>query len=272
MGKDARDKETDRVPVSDISKIRLHDRVMALVELPTNPTYRTFAEARVFARGLGLGNKAAWGVWAKSSKRPKDIPATPSQVYRSEFISWANWLGKEGRTVEDHLQTARTLARKYKGVLPRRIWLVKNGYSRLASCMTKHPERFKDIRQDSGAGTAFPEHVLVAEQLAKKNGGVLQNVKWLVSHGYSRLNYHMKRHPEAFAHIPQVRQRVSPQTLLDTAVRLAKGNKGVMPTQIWCKKNGFAGVHHVINRHPELFLAKFRRTGGYHAVYILKGI
>jgi len=41
-----------------------------------------FKEARIFAQSLNLKSKEEWNEYCKSGKRPDDIPADPSQVYK----------------------------------------------------------------------------------------------------------------------------------------------------------------------------------------------
>ncbi len=56
--------------------------------------YREFAEARAFARGLGLRSGAEWIEYCQSGKKPADIPANVAHIYRSEgFAGWGDWLG-----------------------------------------------------------------------------------------------------------------------------------------------------------------------------------
>jgi superfamily II DNA or RNA helicase len=55
--------------------------------------YRSFAEARAFARALGLSSAGEWRAFCKSGL-PPDIPANPNQVYLHKgWTSWADWLG-----------------------------------------------------------------------------------------------------------------------------------------------------------------------------------
>src|SRR5205823_4683962 len=55
---------------------------------------RPFEEAREFARRLGLRNVRQWHVWARSAKRPSDVPANPKLVYAKKgWIAWGDWLG-----------------------------------------------------------------------------------------------------------------------------------------------------------------------------------
>ena len=54
---------------------------------------RSFEEAREYTRGLGLEGKNEWQKYAKSGKKPDDIPASPYGVYRSQWTNWRDWLG-----------------------------------------------------------------------------------------------------------------------------------------------------------------------------------
>jgi hypothetical protein len=55
--------------------------------------WRPFEEAREYARGLGLKNWHEWQAWAKSGKRPKDIPSNPREIYGVKgWVSHGDWL------------------------------------------------------------------------------------------------------------------------------------------------------------------------------------
>ena len=57
-------------------------------------TYRSFKDARKFARKLGLKNKKEWREYCKSGNKPDDIPATVEISYK--FDGWkgmGDWLG-----------------------------------------------------------------------------------------------------------------------------------------------------------------------------------
>jgi hypothetical protein len=56
--------------------------------------YRPFSEARAFVRRLGLKSNTEWREYCKSGRKPKDIPATPENVYE-EWKNWDDWLGNE---------------------------------------------------------------------------------------------------------------------------------------------------------------------------------
>jgi len=60
-------------------------------------TYRKFSEARKYVHSLSLNSGDEWTKFAKSKEKPVDIPATPENVYKKEWIEWGDWLGT-GRT------------------------------------------------------------------------------------------------------------------------------------------------------------------------------
>jgi len=57
--------------------------------------YRPFEKARKFARKLGFTKRDDWTDYAKSGKRPTDIPARPDNTYKKEgtWTSWEDFLG-----------------------------------------------------------------------------------------------------------------------------------------------------------------------------------
>ena len=83
-----------------------------------SPPFRTFDEARVYAKSLGLKNVAGWQDYCKSGELPKDIPSGPHGVYRDQgWAGYGDWLGtgnvanhlKEYRPFEEALDFARSL-------------------------------------------------------------------------------------------------------------------------------------------------------------------
>lgn len=56
--------------------------------------WRHFEEAVVWAHTLKLETQAQWGEFAKSDKKPVDIPQRPDLVY-SKWVSWNYWLGNK---------------------------------------------------------------------------------------------------------------------------------------------------------------------------------
>jgi hypothetical protein len=60
----------------------------------TRSKWRSFKEARAFARSLRMKSRGEWYAWSKAGARPVDISAYPDSVYRDKgWISWGDWLG-----------------------------------------------------------------------------------------------------------------------------------------------------------------------------------
>src|SRR5262249_957929 len=79
---------------------------------------RKFANARAFARSLGLKSFAEWRSFATSSSRPADIPTQPWKRYANNgWIGIDDWLGTSRQpAVRNKLPflEARTFARSRK--------------------------------------------------------------------------------------------------------------------------------------------------------------
>jgi superfamily II DNA or RNA helicase len=81
--------------------------------------YRSYAEARRFARSLKLASAKAWQAWCIRGQRPADIPSNPDVVYRTKgWGHWGDWLGTG--TIAPRLRryrsfsAARTFARSLR--------------------------------------------------------------------------------------------------------------------------------------------------------------
>jgi hypothetical protein len=56
--------------------------------------YRSFEDARSFARALVLKSRAGWKAFAQSGQLPPDIPANPWNTYKDKgWVSMGDWLG-----------------------------------------------------------------------------------------------------------------------------------------------------------------------------------
>ena len=56
--------------------------------------YKTFNQARKFARGLKLKSQNEWVKYTKSGKLPSDIPVGPRRIYLDKgWEGWSDWLG-----------------------------------------------------------------------------------------------------------------------------------------------------------------------------------
>jgi len=59
-----------------------------------NKQFLPFEEARKFSHSLKLKTAEQWAKYSKSGKKPDDIPANPSRVYKNKgWISWGDWMG-----------------------------------------------------------------------------------------------------------------------------------------------------------------------------------
>ena len=94
------DKKPDDIPASpgrtykNNGWIGYGDWLGTGVIAPRYKVYRPFEEAREFARSLGLKSSSEWQEWAKTDKRPADIPSSPSNNYKNNgWISSGDWLG-----------------------------------------------------------------------------------------------------------------------------------------------------------------------------------
>ena len=55
--------------------------------------FRSFHDARAFARTLNFASSDAWLDFCRSRKRPPDIPSNPQVTYHLEWQGWRDWLG-----------------------------------------------------------------------------------------------------------------------------------------------------------------------------------
>jgi superfamily II DNA or RNA helicase len=56
--------------------------------------YRSFEKARTFVRGLGLKSGAEWREYAKTGRKPANIPACPNRTYaEAGWVGMGDWLG-----------------------------------------------------------------------------------------------------------------------------------------------------------------------------------
>ena len=57
-------------------------------------TWRRFEDARALVHGLGLRSFTEWRAYAKSDKKPNDVPSTPARIYaEAGWNGWGDWLG-----------------------------------------------------------------------------------------------------------------------------------------------------------------------------------
>jgi len=90
----------------------------------TKDNTRPFNEAREFVHSLKLKTQDGWRTYAKSDKRPDDIPAAPEQIYK-EYKNGGDWIGTGTIAARDReyrsFNESREFARKL-GLKSRKEW------------------------------------------------------------------------------------------------------------------------------------------------------
>lgn len=57
--------------------------------------YWSFAKSKQYIYNLKIKNYKEWLLYCKSGKKPNEIPTKASSTYKSSWIDWYDWLGKE---------------------------------------------------------------------------------------------------------------------------------------------------------------------------------
>lgn len=57
-------------------------------------TYMSFKDVKELVKKLGIKSQTEWFQWARSGKKPNNIPAGVNLVYKDEWIDWYDFLGK----------------------------------------------------------------------------------------------------------------------------------------------------------------------------------
>lgn len=154
--------------------------------------------------------------------------------------------------LSEHQSTAEKLAKENGGILPSGKWLKNNGYSGLKKAIYKYPDQFRSFKQEK-LQKSIKDHIKTAEKLAKENGGTLQCGNWLKTNGYSGLNFVMGKYPDEFKHIKQEKKRKKLDEQVLLADKLAKENGGILPNQAWLQNNCHSGLAHCIVKYPNSF-------------------
>ena len=93
--------------------------------MPPRNKWRSFEDARSYARSLHLTGLGSWQRWSKSGARPADIPSMPSRVYLDDWLGWSDWLGKPNhlKSLEEMLsfETSREFVHKL-GIKTKEQW------------------------------------------------------------------------------------------------------------------------------------------------------
>ena len=76
-------------------------------------TYRSYADAKEYAKSLNIKYKKEWNDLVISKKLPKDIPADPNIVYTKEWEGWSTFFGINERLDEFYRKTTEYIDKKF---------------------------------------------------------------------------------------------------------------------------------------------------------------
>jgi len=78
--------------------------------------WRSFTDAREFARALNLKGNQEWREYCKSGNKPDDIPTSPDKTYKNKFKGYGDWLDNEKiyRSYKEAREFAKNLGLKSK--------------------------------------------------------------------------------------------------------------------------------------------------------------
>jgi hypothetical protein len=60
-------------------------------------SFLSFDEAKHIVQSMNIKNVKEWREFTKSNKRPNNLPFSPERVYKNEWISWSQFLGRNER-------------------------------------------------------------------------------------------------------------------------------------------------------------------------------
>ena len=107
--------------------------------------YREFKKAREFARSLNLKSTKEWQEFAKTEKKPIDIPASPGNTYKN--LGWKgipDWLGTETIAPQNREFLTYNEVKKYfilNKITSYRKWRNFKKENKIPSNVPKHPDR-----------------------------------------------------------------------------------------------------------------------------------
>jgi hypothetical protein len=131
-------------------------------------SFRSFEEARLFARNLGLSSRAEWRSYCASAERPIDIPTNPNIAYRSMWKDWDDWLGT-GNTKNSFLpfEEARPIAQGLRLASQAEYYAAgRRACSRLDCPKTRVPRIFSLAGEVGATGSAV--HVKAPSKKGKR--------------------------------------------------------------------------------------------------------
>lgn len=130
----------------------------------------------------------------------------PNEMYAMQMTVRPNVMQKR-------LRLAQRLADANGGKLPNPWKMIQQGHGGLYRYIQRHPDEFSHLgveeaveKEEKNGKNNFnvairEEHLENAQQLAQKNGGVLQDTSWLTQHGHTRLASYVKTYPYVFVNL-----------------------------------------------------------------------
>ena len=116
--------------------------------------YRSFKNARAFARRLGLKSVDEWRAYTKSGAKPDDIPVAPHHVYAADgWAGWDDWL--EASSVGSYLSQYRHRSFKKARALARGLGLVSSSEWRAYCKSATKPDDIPANPQSTYAETGW---------------------------------------------------------------------------------------------------------------------
>jgi hypothetical protein len=159
---------------------------------------------------------------------------------------------RKNKSVGEWVAIAEKLAKKNGGALPTCSWLKSHGYSGLKYSLMAHPQSFKHIKRAPRRNHTAEEWVPIAEEVAKKNGGILPCPTWLFKN-QNALYLCLIKHRKLFKHIKQETLHANKLAAnLKLAEELAKKNDGVLPNPAWIQRY-YSKLDAAMQNHPQVF-------------------
>src|SRR5215204_1033751 len=112
---------------------------------------RPFAEAREYARSLGLKKREEWVEFCKSGRKPNDIPRSPANVYKdSGWAGWGDWLGTGHIASPKRKYRSFEKAREYARSLDLSWWREWSEHAKSGVLPPDIPREPRAVYKDSG--------------------------------------------------------------------------------------------------------------------------
>jgi len=110
-----------------------------------NIKYRSFEKAREYVHSLGITNQRKWVEYAKSGKKPDDIPSAPQKPYKNKgWINYGDWLGTGTIRHRDRKYWSFEKAREYVhslGIKNSKVWREYTKSGRLPKEIPANPNQ-----------------------------------------------------------------------------------------------------------------------------------